>query len=296
MQTRKPLYLVDASIYIFRAYFSMPDTIQSSAGLPLNAVYGFANFLIGLHEKSHGEYYAIAFDESLDHSFRNEIYPAYKANREQPPDELRHQFELCKKLAQVLGFATFSSNRDEADDLIGTIARKMRPKNFRMVYVTSDKDIAQLMQSTDIFWNYAKDNKLKVGDVKSKYGVHARQVRDWLALAGDSVDNIPGVPGIGNKTAASLLEKFNSLDGIYKKLHKVPDSGLRGSKRIHSLLIAHKKMAYLSRELATINTKASLNCPVASLKKKRMRTKDVHDFCDAIGTGNNLRNRLLNMK
>lgn len=274
----------------------MPDSIQSSAGQPLNAVYGFANFLLGLHEKSQGRYYAITFDESLDHSFRNEIYPAYKANREQPPGELRHQFKLCRKLAQVLGFATFSSNRDEADDLIGTIARKLRPKNFRMVYVTSDKDISQLMQSTDIFWNYAKDDKLKVRDIKLKYGVHARQIRDWLALAGDSVDNIPGIPGIGNKTAASLLAKFNSLEGIYNKLHKIPGSDLRGGKRIHSLLTVHKKMAYLSQELATINTKAKLNCPVAGLKKKRIRAQDVHDFCDEIGTGNNLRNRLLKTK
>jgi len=296
MQTRKPLYLVDASIYIFRAYFSMPDTIQSSAGLPLNAVYGFANFLLGLHEKSRGQYYAIAFDESLDQSFRNEIYPAYKANREQPPEELRHQFELCKKLAQVMGFATFSSNQDEADDLIGTIAKKLRPKNFSMVYVTSDKDIAQLMQSTDIFWNYAKDEKFKVRDIKTKYGVNARQIRDWLALAGDSVDNIPGIPGIGNKTAASLLAKFNSLEGIYKQLHKIPGSDLRGNKRIHALLIEHKRMAYLSLELATINTKAKINCPVAGLRKKTIRAPDVHDFCDEIGTGNNLRNRLLNMK
>ncbi len=296
MQTRKPLYLVDASIYIFRAYFSMPDSIKGSSGQPLNAVYGFANFLLGLHEKSQGQYYAITFDESLDQSFRNEIYPAYKANRERPPDELKHQFKLCKKLAQALGFATFSSNRDEADDLIGTIARKLRPKNFRMVYVTSDKDIAQLMQSTDIFWNYAKDDKLKVRDIKSKYGVHARQLRDWLALAGDSVDNIPGIPGIGNKTAASLLDKFNSLDGIYKKLHKVPDSGLRGSKRIHSLLTAHKEMAYLSQELATINSKAKINCPVAGLRKKPTRARDIHNFCDEIGTGNNLRNRLLKTK
>lgn len=296
MPTRKPLYLVDASIYIFRAYFSLPDSIQSSSGLPLNAVYGFANFLLGLHEKSRSQYYAVAFDESLDQSFRNEIYPAYKANREQPPEELRHQFKLCKKLAQVLGFATFSSNRDEADDLIGAIARKLRPKNFRMVYVTSDKDITQLMQSTDIFWNYAKDEKFKVRDIKLKYGVNARQVRDWLALAGDSVDNIPGIPGIGNKTAACLLDKFNSLDGIYKKLHEVPDSGLRGGKRIHSLLTIHKDMAYLSRELATINTKARISCPVAGLRKKTIRAQDVHDFCDEIGTGNNLRSRLLNMK
>ncbi len=274
----------------------MPDSIQSSAGQPLNAVYGFANFLLGLHKKSRGQYYAIAFDESLDHSFRNDIYPAYKANREPPPDELKTQFELCKKLAQVLGFATFSSNRDEADDLIGTIARKLRPKNFRMIYVTSDKDIAQLMQSTDIFWNYAKDDKLKIGDIKSKYGVHARQLRDWLALAGDNVDNIPGIPGIGNKTAASLLAKFNSLDGIYKQLHKIPGSDLRGSKRIHALLIEYKRMAYLSQELATINAKASLSCPVASLKKKRIRTKDVHDFCDETGTGSTFRNRLLRKK
>ncbi len=152
------------------------------------------------------------------------------------------------------------------------------------------------MQSTDIFWNYAKDEKFKVRNIKSKYGVHARQIRDWLALAGDNVDNIPGIPGIGNKTAASLLAKFNSLDGIYKNLHKVPSSGLRGSKRIHSLLTVHKEMAYLSQELATINAKAKLSCPVVSLKKKRPHTRDVHEFCDEIGTGNNLRNRLLKTK
>lgn len=296
MVQKKPLYLVDTSIYIFRAYFSMPDTIVSSSGESLNAVYGFANFLIGLLEKSKGEYFALAFDESLESSFRNDLYPDYKANREQPPEDLKNQFALCKKLAQIMGFATFSSNKYEADDLIGAITKKMRPKNFRMVYVTSDKDIAQLMQSTDIFWNYAKEVKLKIKDIKPKYGVHARQIRDWLALAGDSVDNIPGVPGIGNKTAASLLDSFNSLEGIYKKLHKIPDTGIRGSKRIQSLLTEHKEMAYLSQTLATIHSRAPVSCPVSLLKKKQVKSKDVHVFCDEIGTGTNLRSRLLGTK
>lgn len=293
MAQKKPLFLVDASIYIFRAYFSMPDTIVGNNGQPLNAVYGFANFLTGLLEKSRGEYFAVTFDESLDTSFRNELYPAYKSNREQAPDELKHQFALCKQLAQTLGLATYSSNKYEADDLIGSIARKMRPKNFRMVFVTSDKDIAQLMEPGDAFWNYAKDLRMLVSDIKPTYGVHAKQIRDWLALAGDSVDNIPGVPGIGNKTAAALLEKFKSLDGIYQKIHKVPGSGLRGSKRIHSLLTEHREMAFLSKDLATINTSAPISCPVASLKKKRIREKNVHKFCDDIGTGKNLRSRLL---
>jgi len=271
----------------------MPNSILSIDGKPLNAVYGFANFLISLLEKSRGEYFAITFDESLDSSFRNELYPAYKSNRESPPAELKHQFAVCKKLSQILGFATFSSNKYEADDLIGTISEKMRAKNFRMIYVTSDKDIAQLMQATDIFWNFAKDDKLRVTDIKQKYGVHARQIRDWLALAGDSIDNIPGIPGIGNKTAACLLDKYKSLEGIYKKLHLVPGMELRGSKRIHTLLTEHKDMAFLSKKLATIYTGASVRCPVNLLKKKRIKAKDIHDFCDEIGTGTNLRTRLL---
>jgi len=274
----------------------MPDSIRSTSGEPLNALYGFANFLIGLLEKSKGEYFAIAFDESLDTSFRNQLYPAYKSNRESPPDELLNQFNLCKQLAGLLGLSVFSSCKFEADDLIGTIAGKMRPKNFRMIFVSSDKDLAQLMEPSDIFWNYASDLQLRIGDIKKKYGVHARQIRDWLALAGDSIDNIPGVPGIGNKTAARLLERYESLEGIYKNLAKIRESNLRGSNRIHALLNDHMELALVSQQLATIHTGASIQCTVRTLKRKNIRPNRIHEFCDQIGSGNNLRNRLLGTK
>ncbi len=292
MAKRKPLYLIDASVYIFRAYFSLPETMVDAAGKPVNAVYGFAGFLNKLIALSNGNHFAVAFDESLTSSFRNDFYPDYKANRELPPAELEAQLKSCQELTRVLGLASFVSNRYEADDLIGTVAAKMRPKGFRMVFVSGDKDLAQLLRGGDVFWDFARDERLTAAGIKDRFGVKPEQIVDLLALAGDSVDNIPGVPGIGPKTAGELLRRFGSLDGIYGGLAKIHALGLRGARRIQQLLQDHREQAYLSQRLARIADNAPIRCPASVLARKPPKAKQLADLCDRLNFGSHLRTRL----
>lgn len=293
--SKRVLYLVDASIYIFRAWFSLPDTLQNSAGEPVNAVYGYANFLCQLVEHTDPEYIVVAFDESLQTSFRNRIYPAYKANRESAPAELKNQFSLCRQLTETLGITTFSSKKYEADDLIGTVAQRMRRNNFSMVYVTADKDISQLMRKGDTFWNFAKDERYAYKDCQNVFGVKPEQMSDFLALCGDSVDNIPGVPGIGVKTAINLLQRHGSLEGIYDRIESIPGSQLRGAKRLHALLVKHRDQAFMSRELATIVGNAPLQANLQRLRYTGTTSSRVNRYCNRHGLGERLRERLLSL-
>ena len=288
-----PLYLIDASIYIFRAYFALPDSIRDAQGRPANAVYGFAGFIQQLLQRVRSPYIAFAFDESLTHSFRNRLYPAYKANRELPPAELAAQLRACQDLTTSMGLASFVSQEYEADDIIGTIARKMRPKGFRMVIVSSDKDLAQLIETNDRLWDFAREQTLVPRHIKQRYGVKPSQIVDLLALMGDSADNIPGVPGIGVKTAAELLQRHHSLDAIYNRLQDLHKSDLRGAQRLQKLLAQHRDQAYLSQQLATINDKMPLRCPVNHLRRKRVRRAALLALCQKLDFSRNTLERLL---
>lgn len=292
MNQRK-LYLIDASIYIFRAWFSLPDSILDNNGNPVNAVYGYAYFLCQLLEKTNPSHIAAAFDESLNSSFRNKIYPDYKANRESAPDDLKYQFELCRKLTEILGISSFSSKRYEADDLIGTLAARMRKNNFNNVFITTDKDLSQLVRKGDIFWNYAKDEKYSYTVCKNAFGVKPEQMIDFLALAGDSVDNIPGVAGIGRKTAISLLGKYGSLRLIYNNLNKIKVSKIRGAQRIYDLLKNNQSQAFVSQQLATIVCNAPMKVDVRKLSYTEPTAMRINRFCNQYGLGEKLRQRML---
>ena len=299
MTTKKPLYLIDASIYIFRAWFSLPETLTDPDDNPVNAVYGFTVFLHQLISKSlnksQGAHYAVAFDESLTTSFRNKIYPDYKANREPAPDDLKRQFKQCQAMAKTLGLATFSSKRYEADDILGTVASKMRNKGFNMVIVSSDKDLSQIMQPGDLFWDYARQRKLSVKTAADRFGVKPSQMVDLLALMGDSIDNIPGVPGVGQKTAIHLLTHFRNLDHVYTNLESICNMNLRGSRRVASLLEAHKESAYLSRRLARIVDDVPIKCTSTKLSKKKIKQRSLVRLCNKLGFGERLRTRLLEL-
>lgn len=251
-QAVKSLYLVDASVYVFRAWFSIPVSVADAGGRPANAVFGFGSFLCDLIEREGAEHIVCAFDQSLTSSFRNDLYPAYKANRPLPPADLARQFEVCRSLTRSLGVPALVSERYEADDLIGSCAAHARQHGYRMVYVTADKDYAQLLEVDDLWWDVARGQRLDVEAARHRIGVWPDQVVDFLALAGDAVDNIPGVPGIGNKTAAALLDSMDSLDGVYRDLDRVARLGIRGAARIERLLREHREQALLSRELSRI--------------------------------------------
>ena len=292
VDSKQCVYLVDASIYIFRAYYSVPDTLTNSAGNPINALHGFAGFLGGFLEATRPQHLAVVFDESLTTSFRNDIFPDYKANRETPPAELKQQFGYCRKLVQSLGLADFSSTRYEADDLIGTIAQRLREQGFSVVILSADKDLAQLLEEGDMLWDYARNRQHHYRDIPAWLGVAAHQVADWLALSGDAVDNIPGVPGIGPKTAAALLAQFDSLAGIYDRIEAVAGSKIRGAARIQRLLQEHHKDVLLARELTGIALDPELQVGVTDVARRAVPAADIAAVCDKLGLGRMTRARL----
>jgi len=197
-------YLIDASVYVFRAYYSMPDDMVDGNGNPVNALYGFCRFLGDFMEQVTPEYVAVLFDESLTESFRTEIYPLYKANREPAPADLKRQFEQCRRFVRALGVMEHSSPVYEADDLIGTLVHHGRRNGRPSTIVTRDKDLTQLLGKEDVFWDFAGKGKLRYEQIADSFGVCPEQIADFLALAGDAVDNIKGVPGVGKKTATML--------------------------------------------------------------------------------------------
>lgn len=284
--------LVDASVYVFRAWFSLPATMTDPAGRPVNAFYGFARFLLELLATERPSAIACAFDESLTTSFRNEFYPAYKANREPAPEELKRQFALCRRLCQALGVLELADPRFEADDLIGSLMSRHRDAFAGFAILTRDKDLAQLLGPDDLFWDYAGDLRLDAAGVERRFGLPPERIAELLALTGDAVDNIPGVPGIGPKTAATLLSHFDGLDALMSRLEELPASGLRGARRLAGLLAEHRETVALARRLTVISTDAPVPEDPAALQ----RTEPDHDalaaLFDEAGVGARLRSLL----
>ena len=246
------VHLVDASPYIFRAHFSLPASIRTPDGRPAAAAYGFTSFLLKLIADEKPTHLAVAFDRSLNSSFRNEIYPAYKQQRVLPPPELEAQLAACEEIAAALGAATFVDDRYEADDLIGTLACALAEAGHGAVIVTSDKDLAQLVTERTTLFDFGKGLRLDAAAVFEKFGVRPDQMTDYLGLAGDSVDNIPGVKGIGAKSAAELLARYGHLEDLYARLDELPGTTLRGAKSLHAKLAASWETALLSKQLATV--------------------------------------------
>ncbi|MEO0974125.1 MAG: 5'-3' exonuclease H3TH domain-containing protein, partial [Pseudomonadota bacterium] len=285
------LYLVDASIYVFRAWFSLPDSMTDPAGRPINALYGFARFLGDLLVAESPSSIGVAFDTSLTTSFRNEIYPPYKANRPLPPPELEYQFALCRELCRHLGVAEFASPRFEADDIIGGLARRARSEGHPVTVVSADKDLAQLLREGDVMLDPARERRLGYRDIAPEYGVRPEQIPDLLALMGDAVDNIPGVPGIGRKTAVTLLGAFADLDALYEDLDRLSELKLRGAARIARLLTEHRDQAFLARQLAIIAEETDVEARASALARRRPDLTALGAFYDALGVGDVLRVR-----
>jgi DNA polymerase I len=250
--------LVDASPYIFRAHFSLPSSIKSPDGTRAGAVYGFASFLLKLIADERPTHLGVAFDRNLNGSFRNDEYPAYKAQREEPPAELVAQIDPCLEMAAALGAATFIDDRYEADDLIGTLCARLTPKGHGAVIVTSDKDLTQLVTERVTLLDFAKGERYDAAAVREKFGVRPDQITDLLALAGDPVDNIPGVSGIGRKTAAEILAVFDHLEDVYERIEELRMSKLRGARTLYAKLTASRDVAFLSKRLATVAADAPL--------------------------------------
>jgi 5'-3' exonuclease len=283
------IYLVDASVFIFRAYYSVPLEFADRDGNPVNAVHGFARFLGDLLERESPSHIAVAFDESLEQSYRNEIYPAYKANREPAPAELKRQFGLCREVVRALGIADFGSSRYEADDIIGTLATRARVAGRPVTIVSRDKDLTQLVSGDDVYWDAVADVRYGYHDIEERFGVRPERMADFLALMGDAVDNIPGVPGVGRKTAATLLKHFDTLPGVYDNLAEIPKLKFRGAVFVAQSLAEHRDAAFLSRQLTGIACDMPLDARADDLETRPPDLAATDEFYERLGFGRLLR-------
>lgn len=288
------VYLVDSSIYVFRAWFTVPDHVVNQDNEPVNAVYGFADFVYQFLQQAQPKYVGFAFDESLSSSFRNELYPEYKANREPAPQELKRQFAYCREFLRALGVFETGSNQYEADDLIGTLAKRMRKLGHNITILTSDKDLAQLIFEDDIWWNFAKGERHSIPQIKKQFGVYPEQIADQLAIAGDKVDNIPGAPGIGMATAAKLLNRFSNLEELLDNCTKIGSMKIRGAKRIQSLIEDHQEMLLLYKKLTTIHCDVDFSNPIR-LKRKQPDFAALDNLFDKFDFGQFRRDRWLSL-
>jgi 5'-3' exonuclease len=289
------LHLIDASVFVFRAWFSIPDAMRDPEGNPTNAVYGFARFLTEFLSDVHPEHVGVAFDVSLTKSYRNQIYPEYKANRDPAPPELKKQFEWCREVAGILGLEGFSSTEFEADDLIGTLAERFRNERLPIVILTRDKDLSQLIAPGDVYWDYANDKRIAHGAVAREFGVVPERMADFLALMGDAVDNIPGVPGVGRKTATVLMQHFESIDALYAGLDEVAALNIRGASKLADRLREHEPAARLAQRLTEIHTAVPLEVSLGDLRWEGPDLEAFDAFADARGFGSGIRNAVADL-
>ena len=256
--SQAPLVLVDGSSYLYRAFHALPP-LTTSKGLPTGAVKGVLNMLKSLRRQYPDSPFAVVFD-AKGGTFRDDMYAEYKANRPSMPDDMRVQIEPLHQSVTALGFPLLCVEGVEADDVIGTLARSSAAANRPVVISTGDKDMAQLVDGHITLVNTMTGSAMDIEGVKEKFGVAPEQIIDYLALMGDSSDNIPGVPGIGPKTASGLLVGVNGgIKELYEQLDIVPTLPIRGAKTLPAKLEEHKEMAFLSYQLATIKCDVPLD-------------------------------------
>jgi len=271
-------YLIDGSGYIFRAYYALPPLSRKSDGLPTGAVSGFCSMLFKLLEDSRSDgsihkptHFAVIFD-SARKNFRNDIYSEYKANRTEAPEDLIPQFEYIRKSVQAFNLPSIELSNYEADDLIATYAKKIINAGARVTVISSDKDLMQLVSNNIRLFDPMKSKILGEKEVFEKFGVKPHQVIDVQSLAGDSSDNIPGVPGIGIKTASELINKYKTLDVLLKKAEEIPQNKRRET------LIANKDKALLSRRLVTLKDDVPVQEDPSSFILKEVQKNKLYDF------------------
>ena len=271
----KPIILVDGSSYLYRAFHALPP-LTTSSGQPTGAVRGVASMLRKLIKDYDPQYMAVIFD-AKGKTFRDELFEEYKSNRPPMPDDLRAQVQPLHDLIRAMGLPLIIEDGVEADDVIGTFARIFGEQGKPVLISTGDKDMAQLVTDKVTLINTMNNALYDIDGVKQKFGVSPELIIDFLALMGDKVDNIPGVPGVGEKTALGLLQGLGSLETIYDNLDKVADLSFRGAKTLGKKLEDNKEMAFLSYQLATIK----LDCDVSDdLNELKLQTPDAEKLAE----------------
>ncbi|PSV42323.1 DNA polymerase I [Photobacterium sp. GB-36] len=260
-----PLILIDGSSYLYRAYHAAPN-FTNSDGEPTGAIYGVVNMLRSMLRQFSTEHIAVIFD-AKGKTFRDDMYPEYKANRPPMPDDLRSQIEPLHAVIKAMGLPLIAISGVEADDVIGTLSTQASQQGMPVLISTGDKDMAQLVDQNVTLINTMTDVVMDPAGVVDKFGIGPELIIDYLALMGDKVDNIPGVPGVGEKTAKALLTGIGGLDALYDNLDDIAALGFRGSKTMAKKLIDNKEAAYMSYKLATIKLDVELDVTPDELRK-----------------------------
>lgn len=277
------MFLIDSSIYIFRAWQTLNTDTRNRFDEPDNAVQGFTETLCHIIETHQPQHIVCAFDECFRQGIRNKLYPEYKAGRPPAPVELTPQFAKCKQVAKILGLPTIGSSKVEADDIIGHFAGIAQAKNLPITIVSGDKDLAQFVSADDLYWDLGRRPIAGYSDLHKRFKVRPEQIADWLALAGDKSDNIPGVPGVGPTTAARLLNKWENLDNLLANLGEVAMMKFRGAPRVSRLLYENKPNIALARSLTGLIHDDELPNDIDSCLRQKPSSHDVTDALIAMG-------------
>ncbi len=273
---KKTLYLVDVSSLFFRAYYAISSHLSSPKGLPTNALYGLFSMTDKFIRKHKSKYIIYCFDHEKP-SFRVKIYPEYKANRAEAPEDLKKQIPYIKKLISALGIPLVEREGYEADDVIGSLAVLGQKRDFKVVIVSGDKDFAQLVSPLVSLYDPMKEMEYDSAGVQEKWGVHPEQMTDYLAIVGDSSDNIPGVFGIGPKGAQKLLSEYGDLDRIYENLSRVKN------KKTREKLEKSRESAFLSKKLACIVTDVKMEKYVSSFQRQPVQKEVLRELLQELG-------------
>lgn len=252
MRSRPLVPLFDGHVLIFRAYHSMPD-LRAPDGTPTGAAYGFVSALLRAIEADAATHVGVAFDHAME-SFRNRELPGYKSSRGAPPDDLEPQFDLCRELTRALGLPILEREDYEADDCLATAAEQLVAGGAEVVVVTTDKDLAQIVRedARTVLRDPGKGAITDADGVRARFGVDPERIPDWLALVGDDVDDLPGVPGFGAKRAAAAIAAFGPLDAMPADPARWRAAGLGSAERLAAALDAHREQALHMRRLATL--------------------------------------------
>lgn len=294
MSTPRPVvHLFDGHVLIFRAYYAMPE-MNGPDGTPTGAAHGFASALLRAITSDALAHLAVAFDFALE-SFRNRELPAYKSSRGAPPPDLEPQFDLCREVARAFGLATLERADFEADDCLATATERLVAEGANVVVVTTDKDLAQLVREDGrvVLRDPSRGTITNADGVRARFGVDPRRIPDWLALVGDAVDDLPGVPGFGVKRSAAAIAAFGPLEAMPEDAARWREAGLPGAERLAANLAAHREQALRVRRLATVERAVpGIDASLDSVAWQGASREDVDALFDRLGWGASMRRRV----
>jgi DNA polymerase-1 len=281
MSVAPQVWLIDAHYQIFRAYHSMPD-LRAPDGSPVGALRGYTSTLIKFLREQAPTHVAVAYDHAMT-SFRNDLYPDYKAGRLAAPEDLEPQFELCAEVTRGLGLPLYSMERFEADDIIATLTHRLVERGAEVIIITNDKDLSALVTERVSLFDLKKLEQSGPAEIEARMGVPPELVSDYLSLVGDSVDNIPGVPGIGAKSGAALLNHFGPISEIPDDFERWKRLELRGKQRVFERFRDGRESLQLSRQLVELQTELPIEFRIDELRYRGADRGALEQFFTRVG-------------